>query len=285
MDARFLLPHRLREPALLVLILLGGCHLNEPRNPSFDVTRQHAKKALAAMADNPVPLDRPVIVLSGWLDPGVANHAMVQRLRSLATNKQRIVGISFLGADDFDECRRRVLKKLEKKLPAARRDESPQRVDVVAFSMGGLVARHAARPWSEATPWTDKQQTQRLPMARLFTISTPHRGASLARVPTFGRLMQQMTPGSRFITNLNEALDRADYDLIPYVRLGDGIIGSLNAAPPGHGPWWLPTPAFGNAHMAFEDPRVLADIARRLRNEAPFTSQPPMPLPEQFRRP
>jgi hypothetical protein len=30
---------------------------------------------------------------------------------------------------------------------------------------------------------------------------------------------------------------------------------------------------------AFDDPRILADIARRLRNETPFSTLPAAPLP------
>jgi hypothetical protein len=70
------------------------------------------------------------------------------------------------------------------------------------------------------------------------------------------------------------------YELVPYVRLGDSIVGPEHAAPEGQTPWWVPLPAAETAHIgAFGDARILADIARRLRDERPLTEDPPAPLP------
>jgi pimeloyl-ACP methyl ester carboxylesterase len=267
---------------LLAALLLGGCHINEPSNASFDITAPQARDALAQMAKTPKRFDRPVVGLSGWLDPGLAESALKSRLKSVTTDEQVIIGVSFFGGDDFDACRKRVLDRVKEKLDAA---EGPPVVDVVAFSMGGLVARHVARAPDADADSDGGRAKPPLRIERLFTISTPHRGASLARLPTFGRLTQQMAPGSAFLKQLNAELSNADYRLIPYVRLGDGIVGSVNAAPPDRWPWWLPTPLFANAHLAYDDPRIVADIARRLRNETPFTQAPPAPLPKAFREP
>jgi pimeloyl-ACP methyl ester carboxylesterase len=144
-------------------------------------------------------------------------------------------------------------------------------VDVIGFSMGGLVARHAARPNSLG---------KRLNIRRLFTISSPHRGARLASLPTVDQRMIDMRPGSAFLADLNSHLSEADYELLAYTRLGDMIVGPENAAPPGMSPWWVANASFSLAHIsAGADPRILADIARRLRNEPPFTTTPASPLP------
>ena len=89
-------------------------------------------------------------------------------------------------------------------------------VDVVAISMGGLIARYAAMPLPD--------DSRQLRIRRLFTISTPHRGAKLAALPTFDQRQIDMRPGSAFLASLDDALADADYDLLPYVRgEADGV--------------------------------------------------------------
>jgi hypothetical protein len=68
------------------------------------------------------------------------------------------------------------------------------------------------------------------------------------------------------------------------VRLGDGIVGARYAAPPNTAPRWVPTPPLGDSHNgASKDPRILADILRRLRGESPITTTPQAPLPDKYR--
>ena len=44
--------------------------------------------------------------------------------------------------------------------------------------------------------------------------------------------------------------------------------------------WWVANDPLQSAHLgAFTDPRILADIARRLRDESPYTTYPPDHLP------
>ena len=49
-----------------------------------------------------------------------------------------------------------------------------------------------------------------------------------------------MRAGSEFLRHLNDADEAAGYEVFPYVRLGDMIVGTPNAAPPGRDPWWVP---------------------------------------------
>ncbi len=145
-------------------------------------------------------------------------------------------------------------------------------VDVVAISMGGLVARYAATPGD--------QDTAPLAIRRLFTLASPHRGARLARYLHPDPRTRDMRAGSGFLARLDEARDECDYELVPYGRLGDWIVGVENAAPPCTSPWWVSNLPFQDAHSDIaRDPRLLADIARRLRGERPWTTEPPSPLP------
>jgi hypothetical protein len=125
------------------------------------------------------------------------------------------------------------------------------------------------------------RRARRLRIARLFTLSTPHQGAVLAVLPTFHKLHLQMRHGSQFLCDLDDCEKDAAYPIYPYVRLYDGWVGESNAAPAGRTAWWVPTPPFQGAHSGVvTDPRIIADIGRRLRGEAPFTQDPPAPLPD-----
>ncbi len=141
-------------------------------------------------------------------------------------------------------------------------------MDVIGYSMGGVVARFAAI-WKERP----------LQIARLFTISSPLIGADRAnRLPLLHPLQKHLRSGSPMLAEINATTK--DYPIFSYVRLGDEPVGIENAAVPGTVPWWLPTPAFGSPHDgAFSDPRILADITRRLRGEPALASAPAAELP------
>ena len=87
-----------------------------------------------------------------------------------------------------------------------------------------------------------------------------------------------MRTESEFLETLNA--EEPDYEIVPYARLGDEVVGASNAAPPGRNPWWVSRSWFF-AHAGSTDMRILADIARRLRGEEPFAIDPPAPLPDQ----
>jgi hypothetical protein len=90
-----------------------------------------------------------------------------------------------------------------------------------------------------------------------------------------------MRPGSEFIGRLAGLMAERDYELYPYVRLGDTWVGAGNTAPEGDVAWWMSNAPFEAAHMtAFTDPRIRADVSRRLRGEAAYGTEPRAPLPE-----
>jgi len=256
----------------LLLAVLAGCSADKPLNPSFPLTVAQARQALRNMRADPKPLQRPVLVLSGIHDPGLVVASVANRLRGITTDGAMIQTVSFFGADTFDACRKRVLDKAEALLAAGGENNAAGEIDVVAISMGGLVARYAAMPRAE--------DDRSLRIKRLFTISSPHRGASMAGLPTFDQRIIDMRASSAFLADLDAATEEADYELIPYVRLGDAIVGEENAAPPGGQAWWVAA-GVSLAHVsAYDDLRIIADIARRLRGEEPFTRDPPAEIPK-----
>jgi pimeloyl-ACP methyl ester carboxylesterase len=264
----------------LFAMLLIGCGAAK-ENASFDVSIPRAQEILHDMRASPKPLERPLVVLSGFCDPGIAAGHLRGEFRRL-TGDQRVVGVSFLFCGDFDACRKSVIDAVERKFPS----DDPRwttEVDVVGVSMGGLVGRYAA------VPRNNDPNAKRLKIARLFTISSPHRGAAMAGAPALHRLHQDMRQDSPFLRHLAEMESRANvhtYDIFPYVRLGDAIVGAENAAPAGRTPWWVSAQPLQDSHlMAMMDARIIADVARRLRGEEPLTHEPPQPLPSVTPRP
>lgn len=263
-----------------LLSALAGCGTAGPANPSFDTDVAGARAALRRMADEPRPLDRPVVILGGFNDVGVGAWGVQRRLRQL-TGDRRVVTVSFPFCFSFDDCRRRVIAAVDKAFPTDDPTFTTE-VDVVGISMGGLVARYVAAPAADPN-------ARRLRIARLFTVSSPHRGATMADAPlALSSLHRDMRRGSPFLRKLEQAERAAAapadgdgaYELHPYVRLGDWIVGEANAAPAGRTPRWVPTPPLQDSHLqSSQDPRILADIARRLRGEEPLANDPPAPLP------
>ena len=255
-----------------VWAVLAGCATQS--NPSFPVTTAQAKAALHEMRGDPRPLERPVIIAAGLFDVGMAVEQMAGTLRHVTGDDHMVVTATFMSltTGSFDGCRDHLIEKVERAWGTTGTGETIE-VDVIGFSMGGLVARHASRPRTDGGT--------RLATRRLFTISTPHRGARMAGMPTFDDRTLDMRSGSEFLAELNDALPDADYTMYNYTRLGDWIVGAENAAPPGQTAWWVPTPPVSFSHLgAATDPRIMADIARRLRGEPPLTTEPPAPLSE-----
>ena len=267
-----------------VMAILAGCSADRPLNPSLPITYHESRAALREMDQQPRTLQRPVLVLCGVFDPGIISSQIKRDLLRYTDDQAIFVSVSFFDAFTFDACRDRVINAIE----AAARSDDPRctaEVDVVGFSMGGLVARYAALPRDDGG--------KRLRIKRLYTIATPHRGASLAWLGQFDPRVRAMMNGSSFLTRLNSALREADYEICAYTRLNDNTVGRGNAAPPGVHAWWVANPSFQSAHLgSASDPRILADIARRLRGEPPLSSDPAAPppgdtstIPESIRQP
>ena len=265
------------------LSLVAGCASEQ--NPSFALSVNDAETAIEQMHADPRSPQRPVVVIAGYLDPGIASTVLeTELIRACDGREEDFLGIAFPFAFDFDQCRSQLIREVDERWPS---DDpwTTTEVDVVAVSMGGLVARYAAMPHTDSASLIDaaaddKTVLRRLKIARLFTLSTPHQGAELAGFPTFDKRHLAMRPGSDFLAKLDAWYEEADYELYPYVRLDDAVVGAPNAAPPGEQPWWVPNKPFELAHaFVSHDPRLIADIASRLRGEDGYAKLPRTPLP------
>ena len=268
---------------LLPVLLLGlalaatGCTHLTAVNPSFGLTPSDAKRELNSLRTQGVTLQRPVVFVGGFLDPFLAEVYTLHQLRRYAGDDAPLCGVSFVAWDSFDSCRRKLIDKVQRTWPSDDPTWTTE-VDVVAFSMGGLVSRHAALALNpDATG-----PARRLKIARLFTIATPHRGATLAPLGALllNSLARDMRAGSPLIQRLDETQTAARYPIIAYTRLGDAIVGAARTAPPGINPWWVSNRPFQFSHLqALQDPRLLADVLRQLNNQPSFTTTPPAPVP------
>ncbi|MFO0874097.1 MAG: hypothetical protein U0575_09020 [Phycisphaerales bacterium] len=124
-----------------VLLAVAGCSA-PPINPSFPLTEGDANKSIAQMTESPQPLERPLVVLGGYLDPGVAADQILEVVKPTTTGGP-VFKVAFGGCHTFDECRERVIAAVLEALPdrssaGAGRFETME-VDVVTNSMGGLV--------------------------------------------------------------------------------------------------------------------------------------------------
>jgi hypothetical protein len=259
-----------------IAFLSGGCAGQDTTNPSFNVPVDLAERQLASMRTEPADaqpaLQRPLVVLDGFGSPGIGaaviKHMIGQRVRGT------IVGVSYPFAGSFDDCRRHVIDVVDHELGVAG-DRETVEVDVVGASLGCTVALYAAID--------DPALGKRLKIRRLYTISSPLTGARLAESASwlsFAQLHRELHAGSTFYDRL--AKSPPTYEVVSYTRLDDDIVGERYASVPGHGVYWLPNGRFELAHAAaMDDPRIIADILRRLRGEAPLTGETPAPLPRQ----
>jgi hypothetical protein len=253
---------------MILCTVAAGCSADRPMNPSFAVPMAEAKAIMHQMQDDPGTLQRPLVVAGGIHDPGFVARRVAKTIRRTMNPDDQVTTVSFTGRGKgtFDDCREFLIESVENAFGTTDGPTTVE-VDVIAFSMGGLVVRHAARHRDDGG--------KQLKIRRLFTISTPHRGARMAALPTLDHRAVAMRYGSEFLAGLDDELSREPYELFTYARLGDMIVGEQNAAPPGLNPWWVANPPFGLAHIgAPHDPRIMADILRRLRGEQPLATLP-----------
>jgi pimeloyl-ACP methyl ester carboxylesterase len=245
--------------------------MDVPRdNPAFALSLPAARVEMARMRREPVRLTRPVVVLAGYRAWSLAPRGLCRTLATLTgADRERFMAIAYPFRADFAWIAGEVSRRIDVRWPSDDPDRTLE-VDVIGVSMGGLVARAAAAGHGSG---------KRLNIARLFTLGTPHRGALLAGRCVLDDAARSMRAGSVFLARLDEALPGAGYELMCYSRLRDTWVGATRTAPPGREVLWVSgTRALGHITLA-RDPRIVADIARRLRGEPPLAGggqQPPV---------
>lgn len=252
---------RLARRAGLLVTSIPGRLPHRVTNPGFHLSREALGEEMRRLRESPQPLARPVVVLSGWRSPAMVSRAIVDRLCLLTSGQFKdFLPFWYPLKGDIDAVAEHVRNALAARL-ARNAGAQVTEVDVVAHSMGGLVARLIA---------ADETHTPRI--VRLFTLGTPHRGARLAQGVTIDSAGRAMRPGSEFLASLDERLAHAKFELVPYAHLRDRWVGARNSAPHGRTPVWTGGTRFFSHFSVTEDRLILADIARRLRGEVPLAA-------------
>lgn len=239
-------------------------HLIE--NPSFHPSAEAMRKARALLAEPAVGVRRPVVMLSGYHSPEFPVAMMHRRLLKYGavTGDQSVV-VTYRSAGMMEEA------ALKAKAEIAAKGWEGREVDIVAHSMGGLIARMLIADHG-------------LAVRRLYTLSTPHRGALMAERTAPDEAGRDLIAGSARILGLDAALPKylaGGGELVCYVTLRDWMVGARRCAPPGMTPIWLDMQRWYLRWLSHfnvvRDDRIMVDLALRLRGEVPLSrvGEPP----------
>ncbi len=263
-------------------LMLSGCRTVGPLNEAIRATPADVQLAAAEMREAPRPLDRPVVVLSGYRSPATNALRLARRVRlQTSGDKRDFLVVVYMFESDIHEIAARVVRLIEERWPSNDPEQTIE-VDVLGISMGGLIARHAALAPDDRPGRMDGKPVagfKRLNIRRLFTYGTPHLGAKLASKIRIDGASRAMQPGSPYITALNSKWDPQRFEVVPYAQLNDTWVGATRSAPPGAVALWDRGQPFFSHFLLPGNPLFIADTARRLRSEPPLIeagSPPPM---------
>lgn len=249
---------------------LGGCFTIDLPNPNFAQSSDEIWDEWRRMRADPRPLERPVVVLNGYRGTVLRGLNLGADLAKLTSHdRDDFLVISYPLASDIPRVAERVIEAVNARWPSEHPGHTVE-VDVVGFSMGGLVARYAAAPAS-VTGFP-----RHLHVSQLYTLATPHRGARGA-FWNIDRAVEQMTARSLFLADLDECRHECSYEIVPYAQTNDWIVGARNAAPPGQDPIWTAGTWTFSHFTITTNRRVLVDIARRMRGEGGLAEPSPPP--------
>jgi pimeloyl-ACP methyl ester carboxylesterase len=259
--------------------MFAGC-VNVPEdNPNFPLSLDESLDEVERMENNPVGLQRPLVILSGYRGPLMPAAALGNRLLDLTGAPRTLVlPVAYPQFGEFPAILRSAHAQILAAVPEA---IEPGGIDIVGISMGGLIARALASnagQTASVSAGSDRSLPPRpLNVRRVFTLATPHRGATLAEIIALDPAARDMRAGSPFLQELDAHLPRRDYELVCYTRPRDTWVGATRAAPPGMNPIWTSGRLIFTHFTVHQDTRILVDLARRLRGEPPLglPGQPP----------
>lgn len=273
---------------LLPLVALAVCALPAciplpESNPSIAVSRDVAREDLDRMQADHRPLHRPVVILNGYAAAPVHIQFLAAALWDATSGDTNdILAISYPFSHNLDDLALQIVDQVDTRWPSADPAQTIE-VDVVGFSLGGILARWAALPPDQRTRAGEsapdpapKPTGKSLRIARLFTLDSPHRGSKLATAFPLTAIARDLAPGSPLLSTL-DSLPPPSFEIIPYAQLGDDVVGATRSAPPGQDPIWSRGTLLFSHWSITDNPLIIADIARRLRDEPALLSPGPPP--------
>lgn len=232
-------------------------------NPDFPHTDGEVLAVRAGLKARPrMPL-RPIVLLSGYHSPIGQVKLLAAQLRKLTHAEAVMHCVGYAAVTEMPRIVAMASKSVRERFGDAE-------VDLVCISMGGLIARAIATDAELRSHRGVIPKREAVNARRVFTLSSPHRGAILADKVRPDSAAKDLRAGSAFLQGLDAELERARYELVCYSRLHDGWVGATRASPHGRGVVWTPGLIVGSHFAASWDRRALTDLALRLRGETPL---------------
>lgn len=239
-----------------MLAAAGGCvGLDERRAVMDDAAREQseARAGLWRLAENRKALPRPLILLSGWNDDPVLWGEFRHWLGRCATDLDgRVFAPDLRGPGGVKGAADRLAAQFA----------GLGEVDVVAHSVGGLVAREAARGGRGA---------KRLRVVRLYTLGTPHAGTKWSKYHRILPLHEQVAdclPGSDFLASLAADPTSSEMPICSSWAEGDIVITRESATAAGEEHHVYARAEKSRVHhRSIRDPRWVRDVIGALLGE------------------
>ena len=255
---------------LVLLIVLGGCTTLTGPSKDNPLPKSELRADLEQMRAEPVELERPVVVIDGWLNYGGAS-IITRELKDLTGSDEDLFFKYHypLIFSTLESNARKIVEIVEERWPSDDPEWTTE-IDAVGFSMGGLIARVAAE-----SPKNGKKPRKRLKVNRMFTIAAPHKGTGwwLGWIPVDQMSWAVSLYGGGYRTWLDERLVEADYEIYCYGQGNDWVSGN-NFEATGHREIKARGQFMFSHTSSYGNYRHLADIAARLRGEDPIVPDP-----------
>ncbi|MEL7474405.1 MAG: hypothetical protein AAGK04_13890, partial [Planctomycetota bacterium] len=160
----------------LVGVTWFGCSTVWVDNPAFPVTRESVRQEISRLREaEPVALERPVLILSGYrAAPSMASRLADRLALMTGAPRDEFFTIAYTFGSNMPRILEQASRKIERRYPSGD-PEATVELDVIGISMGGLIGRALAMEGGSAM-----HEGKRLNIRRLYTLGTPHRGALLA---------------------------------------------------------------------------------------------------------
>lgn len=242
------------------------------------IARAQALTTLDQMHMQPKQLARPVVVFNGyrgWWGPASTVRDGLRK----ATGSNDIVFVSYGNRGTIEhacaDARRVIARHL-----GADYASGAMSFDAVGISMGGLIARvlstRGATDDDEALLRTLRGGAC-LHIATLFTLATPHRGATMAKRIAPDPAAKAMVPGSPMLQALEAArthpMGTHAPALVCFGQSRDAMVGLGNTAPKSARSIRARGPRVGSHFTSARNPVFWMHIARALRGEPDIVGQ------------
>ena len=157
--------------AATAMLGLGGCLSLPGPSAAYPASKEEVKSEWSRMKASPVGLERPLLVMDGWVVTGGGDTIARELTELTGAGPDDVLLEKYRLGGTPETLVARTIRHVEAKWPSGDPKWTTE-VDAVGFSNGGLLHRLGALPPQRQ----DAEPRKRLRIRRLFTVSSPHRG-------------------------------------------------------------------------------------------------------------